>query len=85
LDRGTGVVFIAGQRRFRIKDAGCDEETRGILKDRATGSNGRDCEIEIGNQPWFPELLKTTGNFGLGLLPISSRAIIQGLQKISSS
>src|SRR5258708_37848122 len=32
----------------------------GRFKNRATGSTGQDCEIEIGSQPWFPELLKTT-------------------------
>jgi|SRR5882724_1808591 len=57
----------------------------GRFLNRASGSTGKDFDIEIGNEPWFPELLKTTGNFGLGLLPISCRAIIEGLQKVSSS
>jgi hypothetical protein len=57
----------------------------GHFKNRATGSKGQDCEIEISNHPWFPELLKTTGNFALGLLPISSKAIIQGFQQTLSS
>jgi hypothetical protein len=29
--------------------------------------------------PWFPKLFKKTENFGLGLQPISSKAIIRGL------
>jgi hypothetical protein len=62
-----------------------DRGNAGRFRNSATGSMGQDCDIEIGNQPWFPELLKTTGNFGLGLLPISSKAIIQGLQGISSN
>lgn len=55
---------------------------RGRFKNRAMGSKGRDCEIEIGNEPWFPELFKTTGRFGLGLLHISSRAVIEGLKGV---
>jgi len=50
---------------------------RGRFKNRAVGSNGRDCDIEIGNEPWFSELMRTTGNFGLGLLPLSSKAVIR--------
>jgi hypothetical protein len=62
-----------------------ERDNAGQFPNRAIGSTGQDCDVEIGNQPWFPELLKTTGNFGLGLLPISSKAIIQGLQEVSSS
>lgn len=58
---------------------------RGRFKNRAVGSEGRDCDIEIGNQPWFPELLRVTGNFGLGLQPISNRAVIEGLQEFLSA
>ncbi len=62
-----------------------ERDNAGRFRNRAIGSKGRDCEIEIGNQQWFPELLKTTGNFGLGLLPISSEAIIRGLRRILPS
>jgi hypothetical protein len=62
-----------------------ERDNAGRFRNRAIGSRGQDCDVEIGNQSWFPELLKTTGNFGLGLLPISSKAIIQGLQRVSSS
>jgi hypothetical protein len=57
---------------------------RGRFKNRAVGSTGQDFDVEIGNLPWFPELLKTTGNFGFGLLPISSEAVIRGLQKVAA-
>jgi len=62
-----------------------ERDKAGRFRNRAVGSTGRDCDVEIGNQAWFPELLKTTGNFGLGLLPISSKVIIRGLQGASSS
>ena len=55
---------------------------RGRFRNRAVGCNGRDCDIEIGNEPWFPELLKTTGNFGLGLLPLSNKAVIEELKRV---
>jgi hypothetical protein len=64
-----------------------DRNNAGQFKNRATGSKGRDFDpfIEIGEMPWFPELLKVTGNFGLGLQSISSQAIIRGLEEVSSS
>ena len=62
-----------------------ERNNAGRFRNRATGSTGRDFDVEIGELSWFPELLKTTGNFGLGLLPISSKAIIRGLQKAASS
>jgi hypothetical protein len=61
-----------------------ERDNAGRFRNRAVGSTGRDFDIEIGNEPWFPELLKTTGNFGLGPLPISSGAIIQGLKRLAS-
>src|SRR5436309_2449379 len=47
-----------------------------------SGSVGRHLSpfVEIGELPWFPELLKATGNFGLGLQRISNKAIIRGFQ-----
>jgi hypothetical protein len=60
-------------------------DNAGRFRNRAVGSRGRDFDIEIGNEPWFPELFKTTGHFGLGLQPIASKAIIEGFQKIASS
>jgi hypothetical protein len=55
----------------------------GRFKNRAVGSKGQDCDIEIGNEPWFPELMRTTGNFGLGLLPLSSARIIEGFTRVA--
>jgi hypothetical protein len=59
-----------------------ERDNAGCFRNRPIGSAGRDLNVEIGELPWFPELLKMTGNFGLGLLPISSKTIIQGLQKV---
>jgi hypothetical protein len=61
-----------------------ERDNAGRFRNRAVGSRGRDFDIEIGNEVWFPELLKTTGNFGLGLLPISSRAIVEGFRKVAA-
>jgi len=50
-----------------------ERDNAGRFRNRAIGSAGRDLNVEIGELPWFPELLKMTGNFGLGLLPISKK------------
>jgi len=62
-----------------------ERRNHGRFKNRAVGSRGRDCDIEIGNEPWFPELTRTTGNFGLGLLPLSSKAVIEGLKRVAAT
>jgi len=38
-------------------------ENAGRFGNRAVGSTGKDFDIGIGNQTWFPELFKTTGHF----------------------
>lgn len=88
-----GTVWLVtskrGPRRYYLCSSfvvdEVERDSEGRFRNRATGSRGRDFVpfVEIGNEPWFPELLKKTGNFGLGLLPISDKAIIQGLQKAS--
>jgi hypothetical protein len=62
-----------------------ERDNAGRFRNRVSGSVGRDLDpfVEIGETPWFPELLKATGNFGLGLQPISNKEIIDGLQKIA--
>jgi hypothetical protein len=62
-----------------------ERDNAGRFRNRVSGSVGRDLDpfVEIGEMPWFPELLKATGNFGLGLQPISNKEIIDGLQKIA--
>ena len=62
-----------------------ERDNAGRFRNRVSGSVGRDLDpfVEIGEMAWFPELLKATGNFGLGLQPISNQEIIDGLQKIA--
>ncbi len=64
-----------------------ERDNPGRFRNRVSGSVGQDLDpfVEIGEMLWFPELLKATGNFGLGLQPIASNAIIEGFQKIASS
>src|SRR5438477_10933251 len=59
----------------------------GRFHTRVSGSVGRQLSpfVEIGELPWFPELLKAAGNFGFGLQPISKEGIIRGLQEVASS
>jgi hypothetical protein len=64
-----------------------ERENAGRFRNRVSGSVGKDLDpfVEIGEKPWFPELLKATGNFGLGLQRITDEAIIRGLQDVASS
>ncbi len=64
-----------------------ERDNAGRFRNRVSGCVGRDLDpfVEIGETPWFPELLKATGNFGLGLQPITNKAIIRGLQDAASS
>jgi len=48
----------------------------------AEGLNGKNCLVEIGAMPWFRDLLKTCGNFGLGLQRIKKTLIIKELEQI---
>src|SRR5260370_10829021 len=84
---GGTVWLVAGRGRPRgyflcssfVVDK-MERNTSGKFRNRATGSQGRDFDpfVEIGGMPWFPELLRLTGNFGLGLQPISNMPIIPG-------
>ncbi len=62
-------------------------DNAGRLRNRVSGSVGQDLDpfVEIGEMSWFPELLKMTGNFGLGLQPITNKTIIRGLEDVVSS
>ncbi len=64
-----------------------ERDNAGRFRNRVSGSVGQDLDpfVEIGEMPWFPELLKVTGNFGLGLQPITNKTIIRGLQDVVSS
>jgi hypothetical protein len=62
-----------------------ERDNAGRFRNRAIGSTGKDFDIEIGNEAWFPELFKTTGRFSLGLLPISSGAVIEGFLGLQPS
>ena len=91
---GATVWLVTGKGRprhyflcstFTVDKVECDNAGR--FRNRVSGSVGRDLDpfVEIGEMPWFPELLKVTGNFGLGLPPITNKTIIRGLQDVASS
>lgn len=64
-----------------------DSQGAGKFRYRMSGSDGKSLyplKIDKGSS-WFRELLRITGNFRYGLQPISSKAIIQSLEKVSSS
>ncbi len=64
-----------------------ERDNAGRFRNRVSGSVGQDLDpfVEIGEMSWFPELLKVTGNFGLGLQPITNKTIIRGLEDVVSS
>jgi hypothetical protein len=90
---GERVWLILGQGKprkyFRCSTFLVDEVGRRgsrTLRNYARGKNGQDflAPIPIDKKPWFKDLLKTCGNFGLGLQTIKHESIIDGLREISS-
>lgn len=43
----------------------------------------KNLDTDLTCKPWLPRLLTKTGNFGLGLCPISDPEVLAGLQAIS--
>ena len=62
-------------------------EASGRFKYRVSGSDGKPLYTLKLDQSsdWFRELLRITGNFRYGLQPISSEAVIEGLERVAAA
>jgi hypothetical protein len=86
---GDSVWLVTGSgkpRRYSLCSwfvvSGVRSVDGGIFRKQVLGSEGRDFKpfIPLDTMPWFRELLKKSGNFGLGLHRIKSKAVIECLE-----
>src|ERR1700676_25156 len=91
--QGATVWLVTGEGRPRqyslcstFEVDTIEHKKAGRFRFRVSGTVGRyfDPFIEIGALPWFPELLKATGNFAW-FQHIHGEAVVSGLQRIAAA
>jgi hypothetical protein len=87
------VWFITGEgsdaRQFSLGSVFCVAEVGEAAEDgfkRFAAGPGHVFEppIQIKEMPWFPEVLRATGHFGLGVQEVKDEAVITGLVQLAA-
>lgn len=87
------VWFITGEgvgpRRYALGSVFCvakvGETTAGDFKRFASGpGHVFQSPVPVNEMEWFPEILRITGNFGLGVQEVKGETVIAGLLRIAA-
>ncbi|HJT78749.1 MAG TPA: hypothetical protein VJ739_16210 [Gemmataceae bacterium] len=81
---GAGTRQYSLGSVFRVTEAG--DAAEGGFKRFASGpGHVFDPPVPIKEMPWFPEVLRATGHFGLGVQEVKDEAVIGGLSLLAAN
>ncbi len=80
---GAGVRQYSLGSVFRIAEMG-DAQEDGFKRFASGPGHVFDPPMPIKDLPWFPEVLRVTGHFGLGVQEVKDEIVIVGLTKIAN-
>ena len=80
---GAGVRQYSLGSVFRVAETG-DAAEDGFKRFASGPGHVFDPPMPIKEMPWFPEVLRATGHFGLGVQEIKDEAVIAGLTQLAA-
>lgn len=80
---GSGARQYSLGSVFNVAEVG-DNVEEGFKRFAAGPGHIFEPPIPIKEMPWFPEVLRTTGHFGLGVQEIKDEAVIAGLMQLAA-
>jgi hypothetical protein len=80
---GTGARQFSLGSVFRVAEIG-DTNEDGFKRFASGSGHVFRPPIPIKDMDWFPEVLRATGHFGLGVQEIKDEAVITGLMQLAS-
>ena len=80
---GAGVKQYSLGSVFRVAETG-DAAEDGFKRFASGPGHVFDPPVPIKELPWFPDVLRVTGRFGLGVQEVKDEAVIAGLMQLAS-
>jgi len=80
---GAGMRQFSLGSVFRVAETG-DAAEDGFKRFASGPGHVFDPPVPIKDLPWFPEVLRATGNFGFGVQEVKDEAVIAGLIQLAA-